>query len=99
MLQIRPTEIKAVADLLMQEHDDVETLAKLVIEKIDQLRAKREMYAIVHIQPAFSLVKVIGLYATALQAERDAAKRIARYDEKDRAYLAKFVDSDTIDLG
>lgn len=99
MLQIRPTEIKAIADLLSQEHDSVEDLAKLVIETIDRLRAKREMYAIVHLQPSFNLVKVVGLYATQLQAEKDAPKRISRYDEKDRAYIGKFTDSSMLDLG
>jgi len=98
VLQIRPTEIKAVADLLMQEHDDVETLAKLVIEKIDELRAKRDMFAIVHLIPSFKLVKVIGLYATQLQAEKDYTKKIQRYDEKDHAYIGKFTDSSVLEL-
>ena len=99
MLQIRPTEIKAVADLLSQEHESVEDLAKLVIETIDELRAKRDMFAIVHLIPSFKIVKAIGLYATQLQAERDYHKKIHRYDEKDHAYIAKFTDSSMIDLG
>ena len=99
MLQIRPTEVKAVADLLSQEHESVEDLAKLVIETIDGLRAKREMFAIVHLIPSFKLVKVIGLYATQLQAEKDYPKKIQRYDEKDHAYIAKFTDSSVLDLG
>jgi len=99
VLQIRPTEVKAIADLLMQEHDDVDNLARLVIEKIDELRAKREMFAVVHLIPSFKLVKVIGLYATQLQAEKDYHKKIHRYDEKDHAYIAKFTDSSMIDLG
>lgn len=98
MLQIRPTEIKAVADLLAQEHESVEDLAKLVIETIDGLRAKRDMFAIVHLQPSLKLVKVVGLYATQLQAEKDYPKRIHRYDEKDHAYIGKFTDSSVLEL-
>jgi len=99
VLQIRPTEVKAIADLLSQEHESVEDLAKLVIETIDGLRAKREMFAIVHLIPSFKLVKVIGLYATQLQAEKDYHKKIQRYDEKDHAYIGKFTDSSVLDLG
>ena len=37
----RPTDIRAVAELLQQEHPDAEALARAVITKIDELRAGR----------------------------------------------------------
>lgn len=91
MLQIRPTEIKAVADMLMQEHDDVEALAKAVIETIDNLRAKRELFVLVEIHPSIKVAQAIGPYATRNQAEKDI-KLMAHYDTHSRGYLCKLRD-------
>lgn len=98
MLQIRPTEIKAVADLLMQEHDDVDTLARLVIETIDQLRAKRTLYVLVEIQPSLGYAKALGPYGTEGQALKDQ-KLLTRYDQRSLAVLSKLVDPATILTG
>ena len=99
MLQIRPTEIRAVADLLMQEHEDVETLAKAVIETIDELRAKREMFVLAEIHPSLQVAKAIGPYATEAQARKDVALLTA-YDTHSRAYLCKLKDpSNVINAG
>lgn len=43
----RPTEIKAVVALLEDEHPDVEILARLVIQTVDDLRAGRSFYTVV----------------------------------------------------
>jgi hypothetical protein len=99
MLQIRPTEIKAIADLLMQEHDDVDALARLVIETIDGIRAKRETYVLVAVHPTLQVVKAIGPYATKAQALKDHPKRISQYDSKSRAYLANLHDPSVVELG
>jgi hypothetical protein len=99
MLQIRPTEIKAIADLLMQEHDDVDALARLVIETIDGIRAKRETYVLVAVHPTIQVVKAIGPYATKAQALKDHTKRISQYDSKSRAYLANLHDPSVVELG
>jgi hypothetical protein len=96
MLQIRPTEIKAIADLLMQEHDDVDALARLVIETIDGIRAKRETYVLVAVHPTLQVVKAIGPYATKAQALKDHPKRISQYDSKSRAYLANLHDPSVV---
>jgi hypothetical protein len=91
MLQIRPTEIKAVADLLTQEHDDVDTLAKAVIELLDGLRAKRELFVLVEIHPSIKVAKALGPYATRGQAEKDI-KLMASYDTHSRGYLCNLKD-------
>ena len=98
MLQIRPTEIKAVADLLMQEHEDVDSLARLVIETLDTMRAKRETYVLVAVHPSLEVVQAVGPYATKAQALKDHPKRIAQYDEKSRAYLANLHDPSVVQL-
>lgn len=90
-LQIRPTEIKAVANLLMQEHDDVDTLARQVIELIDGIRAKRELYVLTEIHPTLKVARTIGPYATEKQALKDTIL-LSKYDDTSRAYLCKFVD-------
>ena len=97
MLAIRPTEIKAIADLLMQEHPDVDTLAKAVIEKIDELRARRETYVLVEIHPSLKVAKAIGLYATENQALKDV-NLLTKYDTHSRAYLCKLRDPSNIQV-
>ncbi len=63
----RPTEIRAVAELLMEGADSPEDLAKLVIKTLDALRAERETYTIFCFwnQGAYSY----GPYSTRHQAE------------------------------
>lgn len=95
MLQIRPTEIKNVADLLMQEHADVETLARQVIELIDGMRAKRELYVLTEIHPTIKVARSVGPYATEKQAMKDVTL-LSKYDGESRAYLCKMVDPATI---
>lgn len=95
MLQIRPTEIKAVADILMQEHDDVEALAKLVIQTIDELRAKRELYVLTEIHPSLQVAKAIGPYATEAQARKDVGL-LTKYDTHSRAYLCTLKDPSNV---
>lgn len=97
MLQIRPTEIKAVADMLMQEHYDVELLARQVIETIDTLRAKRELYVLAEIHPTLQVAKAVGPYATEAQARKDVAKKLTKYDTHSRAYLCKLQDPSNIE--
>jgi translation initiation factor 2 alpha subunit (eIF-2alpha) len=99
MLQIRPTEIKAIADLLMQEHDDVDSLARLVIETLDTMRSKREQHVLVVIHPSLRVVQAVGPYGTANQALKDLNKKVVKYDDKSRAYVALLKDPTTIELG
>jgi hypothetical protein len=95
MLQIRPTEIKAVADLLMQEHNDVEVLAKSVIELIDLLRSKRDLYVLAEIHPTLSVARAFGPYATGNQALKDT-KLLTKYDTQSRAYLCTLRDPSNV---
>lgn len=95
MLQIRPTEIKAVADLLMREHSDVEQLAREVIELIDSLRAKRETFVLAEIHPTLMVAKALGPYATKNQALKDV-KLLTKYDTHSRAYLCNLRDPSMI---
>ena len=98
MLQIRPTEVKAVSDLLSQEHNSVDELARSVIELIDSMRSKRDTYVLVQIEPSLSVAKAIGPYATSNQAIKDIPTKLTRYDERSRAYLAKLQDPCMIDI-
>ena len=43
----RPTEIRAIADLLMEGHENPEELAKEVIKLLDALRAERPYYTVI----------------------------------------------------
>ena len=96
MLAIRPTEVKAIANLLMQEHEDVDELAKLVIQTLDELRAKRELYVLAEIHPTLQVAKAIGPYATEAQARKDI-RLLTKYDTHSRAYLCTMKDPSNID--
>lgn len=99
MLQIRPTEIKAVAALLMQEHEEVDVLAREVIELIDSLRAKRDLYVAIAYHPTLNLMQAIGPYATENQALKDGPAKLQAYDTQSKGFLAKLRDPSNIDLG
>jgi hypothetical protein len=98
MLQIRPTEIKAIANLLEQEHDDVEALAKLVIQTIDELRAKRETFVLAEIHPTLRVAIGIGPYATEAQARKDVGL-LVKHDTQSRAYLLRMKDPSNVSDG
>ena len=89
-----------MADLLMQEHDDVDTLARSVIELIDGMRAKRELYVLAEIHPTLRVAKAVGPYATEAQAMKDVTSKLTKYDTLSRAYLCKLQDPSNIkDIG
>lgn len=80
MPRIRPTEHKAVVNLLCQPADSVEELAADVITAIDELRAKRTDYVIV-VQHAPTFHTVHGPYLTRNAAERDIGKSVVAAQE------------------
>ena len=83
----------------MQEHDDVDTLAKAVIETIDTMRAKRELFIIVAVHPSINVTQAVGPYATENQALKDANNRVTVYDTQSYFRLIKLKDPSNIDLG
>lgn len=98
MLQIRPTEIKSVANLLMQEHEDVEILARSVIELIDTIRSQRELYVLAEIHPTLAVAKAVGPYGTENQAMKDI-NLLTKYDTHSRAYLCRLKDPSNVIAG
>lgn len=98
MLQIRPTEVKAIASLLMQEHDDVDTLAELVIRKVDELRAGRDLFIGIAWHPSLNLMQAIGPYATKNQVLKDAPSKLSAYDTLSEGHVAVLRDPSTINL-
>jgi len=82
----------------MQEHEDVDALARLVIETIDGIRAKRETFILIQIEPTLRVTKAIGPYSTQNQAMKDIPFKLSQYDDRSRAYLSKLYDPSMIDL-
>ena len=82
----------------MQEHDDVDTLARLVIETLDTMRAKRDTYILAVIHPTLQVTQAVGPYATYNQALKDFPKRITAYDRHSHAYAICMKDPSVIDL-
>lgn len=81
----RPTELKALVNLLSQEHDDVETLAEEVWDLLDTMRLKRELYVVGMRDPS-GATYLFGAYDTRNAADK-ALKR-ATEGESDTIFAA-----------
>lgn len=81
MPRLRPTEVRAVAALLNDPADDVETLAEDVIRKLDELRAKRDVWVVLVRYPDSGIPGVFGPYDTENQANRAMGRDIVAYKE------------------
>lgn len=70
----RPTEIKELVKLLDSEHDDVEALAKAVLDLLVEIKWNRGGWVtLVNHGP---LITAYGPYQTANAANRDFTKRL-----------------------
>jgi hypothetical protein len=65
----RPKEIKALVNLLSQEHDDVESLAGQVWDMLDETRLKRELYVVGMRDPS-GATYLFGTYDTRNAADK-----------------------------
>lgn len=74
MARLRPTEVKAVAAALNEPADDVTDLAKHIINLLDEMRAGRKQYVIVH--PQGRLLSTYGPYDTVKEASKRAGEYI-----------------------
>lgn len=75
MAKPRPTEIKLVASLLDPEGsggEDALALAQEIIEALDESRAKRDQYVLVHRNITGTPLIVSGVFNTELQAKKFA---------------------------
>lgn len=68
--RLRPTEVSAVADLLAQEHDDLEELAKEVCRTINRMRAEEPHW--VRVVQFGSGYLMYGPYRSAEEAREDS---------------------------
>jgi hypothetical protein len=83
MPRVRPTEHRAVVQLLNDPADSVEDLATEVILKIDSMRAQRKDYIVVVYDPGVG-VHVHGPYVTKNAAHKDIGKNV--YAASEGAY-------------
>ena len=75
----RPSDVKKVAELLLEPADDAKALARSVIEALDALRADRETYAVVSVAP-YGAAWAYGAYTTRHQAEKAISKGVGVVD-------------------
>ena len=71
-MRLRPTEVKAVAELLSEPADDEMELAEMIVRRINEMRAKRTDYAV--IMNDNGMVSTWGPFDT----EGDAKKAIGK---------------------
>lgn len=71
--RLRPTEVKAVAEALVEEHEDVEELAKDICRAINRMRATEPNW--VRVVQHGSGYLMYGPYRSAEEAREDDASR------------------------
>lgn len=79
MARKRPTEVRGIISLLEQDWDDVADLAEAIIEKLDELRARRTQYTywMCDPNPQVAIISAYGPYDTANQAEKESKKLVS----------------------
>jgi len=93
-VRARPTELKKLRELLSQEHDSVEDLAKQVWELIDQMRYDHEKWVVVTRSETMPLPLIWGVYDTKLTAEKDIGRNIIGYTNGTTAQVFRLVAPD-----
>lgn len=71
MRRLSPNEVRAVADLLSEEHEDVEELAKAIVRRINQMRSEEELW--VRAVKSAGCYQFYGVYRSAEEGHRDAS--------------------------
>lgn len=93
-MRARPTELKKLRELLSQEHDSVEDLAKQVWELIDKMRYDHEKWVVVTRSETMPLPLIWGVYDTKLTAEKDIGRNIIGYTNGTTAQVFRLVAPD-----
>ena len=73
----RPSEVRAFVEILSQEHDDLETLSKLLIGTLEELRAERDVFTLATKPFPGRRAVLYGPFSTRGQAERHTRKLVA----------------------
>ena len=96
-MRVRPNELKKIRELLSEEHDSVEDLAKQVWTLIDQMRHDHEKWVVVTRSETMSMPFIWGVYDSKLTAEKDIGRNIIGYTSGTTAQVFKITapDKDT----
>ena len=84
---MKPTEIKMVAGMLEEEHPDASSLARAIIEALDNKRQSDSMYVLGAMYEGLPLLW--GPFATSNQAAKAAGKLVSPY--KDRSLPGRVI--------
>ena len=93
-LKHRPSEVKAVVELLEQDHDDIEELAQKILDRLMEVKWNRGPWVAIQRHRKGSWFTAFGPYPTRTQAERDLGRRIIGAEPGDVAYFARVWDLD-----
>jgi putative methionine-R-sulfoxide reductase with GAF domain len=86
----RPTELKAVADLLEREHESVDDLAQELLDLLVDIKWKRGAYCVVVYQ--FGNVFTYGPFANKAEATRAVGKEIVAGEVNARGAIVRVRD-------
>lgn len=89
MARLRPTEVRAVAALLEEPAEDADELAGRIIETLDELRLKRDSFALLYLEPNTRTVVAFGPYGTQNAGERDIKRLVSPGPKPGHAQVLK----------
>ena len=90
----RPTEVKAIVELLSREWADEEELARTILDTLMEIKWSRDTWIILQREDGSPYFTAWGPYVTKGEAERDLGKRILGISKTDSAYFAKVYNRD-----
>ena len=94
----KPTEIKKMAQLLDQDAESSEDMAKKVWELVEQLIAEREQWVAVAVHPSVNVAQAVGPYSTLNKLMKDYKKRVVALDDKSYAFKAQLISPGKVNL-
>ena len=86
----RPTEVKAVAALLEQEHDSVDDLAREILDLLVDIKWRRGAYCVCVLQ--LGQVFLFGPFANQADARRAVGKEIVAAETNARGAIVRVRD-------
>jgi hypothetical protein len=91
-MKAKPSEIKKMAELLEQDAESSEDMAKKVWDLVEELTAKRTAYMAVAVFPSLKVAIAIGPYNTVNNLRKDYGKHIGKVGDDCYGIIAEVRD-------
>lgn len=102
MRRMKPTEVRAIADMLQEPAEDADELARMILRRINEMRDREGVWVMQVFDVESRRIQAMwGPYQSAQQARRavEEGRVLSISKGESRASLWRLVDSETADLG